>query len=52
MAHLMALVSAAFPGEEAVLAHVEVEALQTAVSVIQRDSQLYQGGPEGLGLHT
>lgn len=28
----MALVAAAFPGEEAVLAHVKVEALQTAVS--------------------
>ena len=34
VAHLMALVAPAFTGEEAVLAHVKVEALQTTVSVI------------------
>ena len=38
----MALVPPAFPSEEAVLAHVKVEALQTAVSVMYLVCLSYQ----------
>ena len=40
VAHLVALVSPAFTSEEAVLAHIEVKALQTAVSVTTLVSRL------------
>ena len=32
MGHLVAFVATSFPGEETVLAHVEVETLETAIS--------------------